>query len=823
MSDSLYLYSSINKMKKLTAYFIFSFICFSSLSQSLQEIESKRVRLPNGWSLTPAGSNLPLGDLPLNMAVSSSGKLIAVTNNGQSVQSIQLIDAGKGKLLDVVVIPKSWYGLKFSAGGKALYVSAGNDNQVLKYAIKKNKLVLEDSIILGKRWPEKISPAGIEIDDSRNQLYVVTKEDNSLYIIDLDNKQIKNTIPLGGEGYACLLSPDKNELFISCWGCDKVKILNTHTSQFLAEINVGDNPNEICLTKNGKYLFVANGNDNSVSVIDVKNRKVLETLNAALYPGAPSGSTSNGLALSADEKTLYIANADNNSLAVFDVSDPGFSKSKGFIPTGWYPTNIKVIGKKIYVTNGKGFSSMANPYGPNPVRKKEEVIYQEGDKNKTIDVQYIGGLFKGTMTIINEPTESQLGIYSQAVYHNSPYNKERETMSKGEAGNPIPMKVGDASPIKYVFYVIKENRTYDQVLGDIKEGNGDTSLVLFGEKITPNLHKLAKEFVLLDNFYCDGEVSADGHEWSMGAYATDYLEKTWPTSYGGRGGNYDGEGLRAVANNKLYIWDQCSKKNISYRTYGEFTDAVKASIPVLDNHFCPYYTGWNMGVKDTSRFYQWKREFDSLLVKNAVPQFNTIRFGNDHTEGLWKGKPTPYAHVADNDLAVGMFIEYLSKSPIWKESVVFVVEDDAQNGPDHVDAHRTTAYVAGGFVKRNYADHTSYSTSSMLRTMELILGLPPMSQYDAAAEPMWRCFTTTADITPFTSLPSNVDLLEKNMAVNEWQRRSEKFDFVKEDAIPDMEFNAVLWHGLKGRQIPVPAPKRAAFLKTNNRNEKDDY
>ncbi len=810
-------------MKKLTAYFIFSFICFSSLSQSLQEIESKRVRLPNGWSLTPAGSNLPLGDLPLNMAVSSSGKLIAVTNNGQSVQSIQLIDAGKGKLLDVVVIPKSWYGLKFSAGGKALYVSAGNDNQVLKYAIKKNKLVLEDSIILGKRWPEKISPAGIEIDDSRNQLYVVTKEDNSLYIIDLDNKQIKNTIPLGGEGYACLLSPDKNELFISCWGCDKVKILNTHTSQFLAEINVGDNPNEICLTKNGKYLFVANGNDNSVSVIDVKNRKVLETLNAALYPGAPSGSTSNGLALSADEKTLYIANADNNSLAVFDVSDPGFSKSKGFIPTGWYPTNIKVIGKKIYVTNGKGFSSMANPYGPNPVRKKEEVIYQEGDKNKTIDVQYIGGLFKGTMTIINEPTESQLGIYSQAVYHNSPYNKERETMSKGEAGNPIPMKVGDASPIKYVFYVIKENRTYDQVLGDIKEGNGDTSLVLFGEKITPNLHKLAKEFVLLDNFYCDGEVSADGHEWSMGAYATDYLEKTWPTSYGGRGGNYDGEGLRAVANNKLYIWDQCSKKNISYRTYGEFTDAVKASIPVLDNHFCPYYTGWNMGVKDTSRFYQWKREFDSLLVKNAVPQFNTIRFGNDHTEGLWKGKPTPYAHVADNDLAVGMFIEYLSKSPIWKESVVFVVEDDAQNGPDHVDAHRTTAYVAGGFVKRNYADHTSYSTSSMLRTMELILGLPPMSQYDAAAEPMWRCFTTTADITPFTSLPSNVDLLEKNMAVNEWQRRSEKFDFVKEDAIPDMEFNAVLWHGLKGGQIPVPAPKRAAFLKTNNRNEKDDY
>lgn len=808
-------------MKKLAFTLILPIICFSAYAQSLQEIELKKVQLSNGWSLTPVGNNLPLGDLPLNMAVSPSKKLIAVTNNGQSVQSIQLIDARKGKVLDVAVIPKSWYGLKFSADGKSLYASAGNDNQVLKYAVTKNKLVLEDSIILGKRWPVKISPAGIEIDDAKNILYVVTKENNKLYTVNLSSKTITDSLPLGGEGYACLLSPDKKEMYISCWGCDKVKILNTQTNEFSGEIQTGDNPNELLLTKNGNYLFVANANDNSVSVIDIRKRIVLETLNAALYPAAPAGSTSNGLALSDDEKILYIANADNNCLAVFDVSNPGFSKSKGFIPTGWYPTNIKVIGKKIYVSNGKGFSSLANPYGPNPMRKREEVIYQGGDKTKPIDVQYIGGLFKGTMSIINEPTESQLGIYSQAVYHNTPYNKEKEMMSKGELNNPIPMKVGDASSIKYIFYLIKENRTYDQVLGDIKEGNGDTSLVLFGEKITPNQHKLVKEFVLLDNFYCDGEVSADGHEWSMGAYATDYLEKTWPTSYGGRGGNYDGEGLRAVANNKLYIWDQCSKKNISYRTYGEFTDAVKANIPVLNNHFCPYYTGWNLEVKDTSRFYQWKREFDSLLANNSVPQFNTMRFGNDHTEGLRKGKPSPYAHVADNDLAVGMFIEYLSKSPIWKESAVFIIEDDAQNGSDHLDAHRTTAYVAGGFVKRGFVDHTAYSTSSMLRTMELILGLQPMSQYDAAAEPMWRCFTSTSNLTAFTSVPANVDLTEKNVAVNEWQKRSEEFNFAKEDAVPDMEFNIVLWHGLKGDRIPVPAPRRAAFLKTKDEKEKD--
>ena len=808
-------------MKKSLLVIITAAVALFTGAQTLQQVESKRVHLPNGWSLTPVGKSLPLGDLPLNIAVSSSKKFIAVTNNGQSLHSLQLIDTRTDKILDSVVIPKAWYGLKFSADEKFLYASGGNDNWILQYAVQNNKLVLKDSIIIGRKWPQKISLAGIEIDDAKNRMYVLTKENDSLYIIDLVGKKIISGYKLDAEGYGCLLSPDKKKLYISCWGCDKVLVFDTEAKNFIRQIAVGDNPNEICQTKNGRYLFVANANDNSVSVIDTKLYKVIEVLNTAIYPDAPGGSTPNGVALGTDERTLYVANADNNCLAVFDISKPGFSKSKGFIPTGWYPTNVKVIGRKIYVSNGKGFSSMANPYGPNPDRKREEVIYQEGDKTKPIGVQYIAGLFQGTMSIIDAPTDKQLSVYSQAVYHNTPYSKERESLSKGESGNPVPMKVGEASPVKHIFYIIKENRTYDQVLGDVKEGNGDTSLVLFGERITPNQHKLVKEFVLLDNFYCDGEVSADGHEWSMGAYATDYLEKTWPTSYGSRGGNYDGEGMRSVANNKLYIWDQCSKKNISYRTYGEFTIGKKANIPVLENHLCPYYTGWDMATKDTTRFRQWKKEFDSLLANNAVPQFNSLRFSNDHTEGLRKGRPTPYAHVADNDLAVGMFIEYLSKSSIWKETAVFIIEDDAQNGPDHVDAHRTTAYVAGGFVKRGFADHTMYSTSSMLRTMELILGLQPMTQYDAAAEPMWRCFTSTADLTPFTSVPANIDLLEKNVAVNEWQKRSENFNLTREDAIPDMEFNIVLWHGLKGDHVPFPGPRRAAFLKVNEKKDDD--
>ena len=787
------------------------FLFFAFLNADAQ----KNITLPNGWKLSPAGKSLPLGDLPLNMAVSSSKKLMAVTNNGQSTQSLQLIDVKNEKVLDKIIIGKSWLGLKFSTNEKYLYAGGGNDNWILKYAVTNNKLKLADSFKLGEKWPNKISPAGIALDDARQLLYVVTKDNNSLYIINLVSKKIVQQVQLEGEAYTCLLSPDKKELYISCWGCDKLIVFNTEKKIISTQISVGDNPNELCITKHGRFLFVANSNDNAVSVINIKQKKVVETLTASLYPDAPPGSTTNGLAFSADEKMLYIANADNNCLAVFDVSKPGFSTSKGFIPTGWYPTCVKVIGKKIFVTNGKGFSSFANPKGPSPVKRK--VKYQSDDEDGP---QYIGGLMKGTMSIIDEPSAKQLSIYSQQVYKNTPYNKEKELLSQGQDGNPIPKKIGDASPIKHVFYIVKENRTYDQVLGDIKEGNGDTSLVLFGEKVTPNQHRLAKDFVLLDNFYVDGEVSADGHNWTLGAYATDYLEKNWVSSYGGRGGTYDAEGTRNVANNKGdFIWGACKKAGVSYRTYGEFADDYKANIPVLENHFCTYYTSWDQKVRDTTRVGQWKRDFDSLVAINALPQLNTLRLINDHTEGMSKGRPTPFAHVADNDLSVGMFIEYLSKSPVWKESVVFIVEDDAQNGPDHVDAHRSPAYVIGPHVKRNFVDHTSYTTSGILRTIELILGLPPMSQYDAGAVPLWKCFTPTPDYTGYTALPAMIDISEKNMVWNELSRRSAQFDFTKEDRAPDLEFNEVIWKGIKGINAVMPAPKRAAFIKVGEKDE----
>jgi len=796
------------------------FICFLLLgivgyAQSLKEMEANRVELPNGWRLTPVGKKLGLGDLPLNIALSSTGDYAAVTNNGQSDQSIMLIDTRTEKRCDSMPIVASWLGLAFSANGKQLYASGGNTNNIVRYNIENGKMVFKDTLSLGQRWPNKISPTGLCVDDKNSRLYVVTKEDSALYILNTASNKVIRRQKLPAEAYTCLLSPDKKKLYISIWGGREVLVYDTKKDTTETIITVGSNPNDMAITKDGKYLFVANANDNSVSVISTEKKQTIETLNAALYPDAPEGSTTNSVGLSVDDKTLYIANADNNCLAVFDVTHPGKSASKGFIPTGWYPTCVRVIKGEIWVTNGKGFSSMANPYGPNPTNKNEETNYKQGDKNKPHKEQYIGGLFTGTMSIIPMPDDKQLAEYSLAVYGNTPYNKDKAMSSDIPVGNPIPAKVGMPSPIKYVFYVMKENRTYDQVLGDMPKGNGDTSLCLFPAKITPNQHALASEFVLLDNFYVDAEVSADGHNWTMAAYANDYIEKTWPTSYGGRGGTYDYSGNRKIALPKSgFIWDNCLQHNVSFRNYGEFRDDNNGKVYLknLASHTCATYKGWNLAYHDVDREKVWEKDFDSLVAANAVPQFSIVYLPNDHTSGLAKNAFTPFASVADNDQALGKLIEHLSQSPIWKQCAVFVLEDDAQDGPDHVDAHRSTAYVISPYIKHNYADHTMYSTSSMLHTVELILGLPPMSQYDAAAVPMWRSFTDSINIIPYISKPSNINIDDRNVAYNDLMRKSDKFNFKHEDGVPEQAFNEVLWKAIKGMQSNVPAAKHSSFV-----------
>jgi len=802
---------------------LFVALTLSSFGQTPGKMHTTgQVLLPNGWKLSPAGRALPLGDLPLNMQLSASGRLLAVTNNGESTQSIQLFDPKTEKKLDERIVGKAWYGLAFSRDETRLYASGGNDNWIMAFHIENNKIGKTDTIKLAPRsWPKnKVCPTGITVNRANTRLYVVTKEDSALYVVDPITRHTIKRIKLAAEAYSCILSPDEKTLYISIWGGGSVTRYNTLTGE-ITNIAVGSHPNELLLNKKGTLLFAANANDNSVSVINTKTNNTAEVIATALYPTHLTGSTTNGLALSPDEKTLYIANADNNCLAVFDVSKPGSSHSLGFIPVGWYPTNVKTLGNKIIVSNGKGFTSMANPRGPQPIKKPDNSGYQSGAVNSK--EQYIGGLFWGTLSFITVPPMDQLKIYTKQVYANTPFSNKVTQVAPGMEGNPIPRRRGGKSPIKHVFYIIKENRTYDQVMGDDPRGNGDTSLCIFGNKVTPNEHAIANEFVLLDNFYVDAEVSADGHNWSTAAYATDFIEKTWPTSYGNRGGNYDSEGERDAGNPRDgYIWDYCKRAGVSYRTYGEFAEYGTVNIKSLKGHSCTQSPSFDLSIPDIKREAIWEHDFDSLLAIHAVPQFNSIRFSNDHTSGQRKGAISPISAVADNDQSVGLLLEHLSKSTIWKESVVFILEDDAQSGPDHVDAHRSPVFVAGPYVKRNAVIHNMYSTSGVLRTIELILGLPPMSQYDAAAVPLFDCFTNKPDFTPYHVKPAQVSLQQRNIAVNESSRRSQSFNFAKEDAVPDRDLNEVVWKSVKGENSVMPAPKHSAFVILEKKKKDDD-
>ncbi len=409
-------------------------------------------------------------------------------------------------------------------------------------------------------------------------------------------------------------------------------------------------------------------------------------------------------------------------------------------------------------------------------------------------------------------------------------------------GSPIPQKVGGPSPIKHVFYIIRENRTYDQILGDLEKGNGDPGLCLFGEDVTPNAHAIAREFVVLDNFYVDAEVSYDGHAYSTGAYATDFVEKIWPTNYGGRGARYMSEGggkMRNAYGNVTaplngYIWDACNRANVSVRSYGEFAERVSepqggtgggrvvASVPGLEGKVHPTFAPYDLAVPDNTRVDVWLEEFRKFEQSGELPRLNIIRLPDDHTAGTNAKYPTPRAMVAENDVALGRIVEAISSSRFWKESAIFVLEDDAQAGPDHVDTHRSVALVASPFVKRGSVDSTLYTTSAMLRTIELILGLPPMSNLDAGATPMYAAFQSTPVLTPFAGRPARVDIKEKN-AANAWgAEASARMYLAEADMAPEQELNIIIWKSVKGPQSVMPPPVRAAFVRARAVADDDD-
>jgi len=820
------------------------------------------VLLHNEWSLNPAGKQVELGDFPVNVAVHPSSRYAAVLHAGYGPNQVMVVGLNFGQVISKQPVNEAFYGLSFSRDGKTLFCSGAGDEVIHVFAFENGQLAKLDPIKL--RDPkQRAVPAGLTVGGADKTLFAANVWGHRVIRVELTGEKSVRDIQLGTNAtaltpapvvpstdfdtaaadkralaalyesnpgdtfpYACQLDEKRHRLYVSLWAQRAVSVIDLKSEHPTAFWPAQDHPCEMALTRDGKFLFVANANRNTVTVFDTDAGRGIETIWAAPYPHSPPGSTPNSLALTPDERTLFVANADNNMVAVFDVATPGKSRSLGFIPTGWYPTSVRVTpdGKRLLVASGRGTTTMANPEGPQP-----------GLKSKNRTVQYIGGLYRGSLGLVDlwphSEFEKNLKTFTAQAYRNSPLRADSSVTRSRPPGNPVPAQIGESSPIKYCIYIIKENRTYDQVLGDLPIGKGDPSLCLFPERITPNHHKLAREFVLLDNFYVNSEVSADGHEWTVGAYATDFVKKMWPLSYGHNSSGkfpYPSEGSFPVAAPSAgYIWDRAREAGVTYRSYGEFVlngrtpqTPCTAKVKSLEGHFDEWFRSFDMTYPDRQRADRFISELKRFEAEGEMPRLQIMRLPSDHTHGTTPNVITPKAHVADNDLSMGMVVEAITRSKFWPQTAIFVLEDDAQNGPDHIDAHRSPAFVISPYTRRGSLDSTMYSTTSMLRTIELILGLKPLSQFDAAATPMYNCFQPNPDLRSYDALPANIDLNERNPATA-WGGEIE-MDFAQEDAADDLLLNEVIWRSIRGADSPMPAPVRAGFVFTGDKKDDDD-
>jgi YVTN family beta-propeller protein len=794
--------------------------------------DGQGITLPVGWRITPAGRHLPLpGDMAMRIIVSPDGKHAFVNTAGWHDHSVNAIDLAGEKMVGTVNVGKDWTGMALDPKTNELFVSGGGvvtpqftglakqrgisaetlealKLPVLRLSFSNARLETRPSLAIDGLSDKDRFIAGVTY-GADGALYVVNTQNDTVYRLSDAGFKTQVSAKVGYRPYAAALAPDGKTLAVSNWGDESVSLLDPATLKETAKLKVGNHPNDLSYCKDGR-LFIANAGSNSVSVI--RNGRVIETIRTSFEPKALVGSTPVSLAITNDARRLYVANADNNDIAVIDISNARASEVLGFIPTGWYPTAVAVSpdGKKIFAGTGKGGMRLRGNF---PAATE----YKIGSPDPKKPYDYVGSQLEGTFSIIDAPDRAQLKIYTAQVKNNFPNPAAQIDQRHADR---ITKEV--FPKIKYVLYIIRENRTYDQVLGDLGKGNGDPNLTLFGENVTPNAHKLARETVILDNLYCNGEVSQDGHQWSNAAYATDYTQKAWVNSYSRRGQPEADE--RLTASPAGYIWDNCRKHGKSYRSYGEF--ASFRSSPDTE----PVFVGasglrenasleWSKlktmpggRQRDTKLAEVFIKEMQEAEAKSEWWNFMVMSLGEDHTDGLTPGRFTPSACVASNDLALGMIVEAVSKSKFWPETAIFIIEDDAQNGPDHVDARRTVGLVYSPYVKRGgIVDSTMYTTVSYLRTMELILGLPPMTQYDQLATPLYQVFNTTPTLTPYAHEAARVDLLAKNAATGEGAQRSARLDWSEYDRVDFDELNDILWKALKGNQ-PMPAPVRSALL-----------
>jgi len=789
--------------------------------------------LHNQWPIHPVGEQVALGDFPVGLAVDPRGGFAAVLHAGYGRHEVRLVDLESLRTVAAARLNETFCGVAFSADGRTLVCSGASDGVLHVFTVSAGRLLERADV----RVAEKDGPgvvAGFALSRDGRSAVVALAFDSRVVRVDLasgarswtalleDGPRTAVRRPAGaaapnevlaGRELAADADPlnvvwdeRRGRAYASLWGESCVAVLDAADGRVIARWPTGLHPNEMALSRDGR-LFVANGGLNTVTVLDAGDGRPTEVLSSSFMPGDPPGSTPDSLALSPDGRTLYVANAYTNTIAVFDVAARGAARPLGFIPTGWFPSAVRLTpdGARLLVVSARGLVPRANP-GLGEHR------------------QAIAGLYPGSLGVVPLPRR---GAYARALteWTRIAQKCRPAPAAQPRPGDPIPARPGDPSPIRYVIYIIKENRTYDQVFGDMRQGNGDPSLCLFPERVTPNLHAIARQFVLLDNFYANAEVSAGGHEWSMAGYASEFVEKSWPVYYGradeGTHVPYPAEGHYAAALPALgYLWDRAAAAGVTYRSYGEFTenpekpgDAAWSTMPALRGHLDPAYRGWDLKYPDRRRADEFIAQLRGYEASGAMPRLQIVRLPQDHTAGSRAGDWTPEAMVADNDLAVGRVVEALSHSRYWGQSAVFVVEDDAQDGPDHVDAHRTEALVAGPFVRRGFVDSTPYTTCSMLRTIELILGLEPMSQFDAAAAPMRDSFQAGSDATPFCAVEESVDVGRMNARKGPLADLSSKFDFSREDRVDEQAFNRVIWSAVRGEGSLMPAPVHAAFVR----------
>jgi YVTN family beta-propeller protein len=793
--------------------------------------------LPTGWRIKPVGKQIPLDTLPMSSALSRDGKYLLVLNGGYRPPSISVLETGEMKEVARVPVADGWLGLTFSPDGQRVYVGGGSKYSVYEFSFFNGELKPGRQIeIAPGTKPGAFDFIGdVAVSPDGQRIYAAELYHDSIAVIDFRTGRVAAHHKTGRRPYRILLNPDGKSYFVSSWADGSVYEHEANTGSEMSRIRLGPHTTDMAMSefpdsgRKGFRIFVAASNTNTVFVAGVDqagNMSIAETLNVGMTARQPAGMTPSGLALSPDHQRLFVACSDANVAAVADISEER-SRVEGFIPAGWYPTAVRALPDgRLLILNGRGLQSYPNSQFPGPTGPAPQS--GQGDARR----QYVAYMQTGTMSVVDPLTDEALDADTRQAMELSPYRDAQLDVEYLPGDSVIYSRAGKPSPIQHVVYIIKENRTYDQVFGKIGKGDGDPSLTLFDESAAPNHYKLARQFVLFDNFYTNADVSADGHNWATAGIAPDYTQKTWPSQYAHRLGYYGYEGGEpANIPPAGYIWSNATAAGLSVRDYGEFVEnkpqagadgvqVAKINDPSLSGLVNMRYRSFDLDYPDVERARVFLEDLKQFEASGDMPRLLIVRLGNDHTNGTTPGKLTPLSLFADNDHALGMIVEGISKSRFWPTTAIFSIEDDAQNGPDHVDSHRSVMLAVSPYTQRGIVDSTMYNQSSVMRTIELILGLRPMTHFDAAARPLIAAFAAAPNNAPYTAENPRISVTDRNPPNAPAAARSLRMDFHDADEIDDRELNDILYLAIQG--VPAPPPVRSYFARAQRSGVHDD-